>query len=433
MLPAIFEQFVAASPVSVMTRALMEHIYRPERIDQIFEQHAQQQYQQDLLFSTQVDLMSLVVCGIHPSVHAAYRAQADTLSVSVTSLYNKLQGVELGVSQALVRETAGQLHQMIETVKGEQPSPLPGYPVRIVDGNCLAGSDHRLKATRVHAAKVLPGKSLAILDPSSQLVLDVILCEDGHAQERSLFAELFAKIEAQQVWIADRNFCTLNLWFTVAERQAFGVIRQHQTMPYQALSELKPVGTTETGEIFEQPIEISDQGNSLRLRRIVVKLLKPTRDGEMELAILTNLPETIAADEIAQLYRKRWRIETLFQSVTTHFNSEIHTLAYPKAALFSFSLALCAYNLLATIRAALGSVHGVATVQAEVSDFYLVDEVQGTYRGMMIAIPPSSWRLFQDNSQEFLCQLLQYLAAQVNLKKFLKSPRGEKKKRTADS
>ncbi len=50
--------------------------------------------------------MSLVVCGIHPSVHAAYKAKAVERSVSTTSLYNKLSGIELGVSQALVRETA---------------------------------------------------------------------------------------------------------------------------------------------------------------------------------------------------------------------------------------------------------------------------------------------------------------------------------------
>jgi hypothetical protein len=33
------------------------------------------------------------------------RARAEDLSVSTTALYNKLCGVELGVSQALLRET----------------------------------------------------------------------------------------------------------------------------------------------------------------------------------------------------------------------------------------------------------------------------------------------------------------------------------------
>jgi hypothetical protein len=62
-----------------------------------------------------------------------------------------------------------------------------------------------------------------------------------------------------------------------------------------------------------------------------------------------------------------------------NFEGEIKTLAYPQAALLSFSLALVTYNILATIRAALASVHGVETINETLSDFYVVDEIQGTY------------------------------------------------------
>ncbi|NEQ82831.1 MAG: hypothetical protein F6K26_22100 [Moorea sp. SIO2I5] len=67
----------------------------------------------ELLFSSQVDLMSLVVCGIQPSVNAADRAKASELSVSTTALYNKLQGIEPKVSQALIRETVPELIDLI--------------------------------------------------------------------------------------------------------------------------------------------------------------------------------------------------------------------------------------------------------------------------------------------------------------------------------
>jgi hypothetical protein len=49
-------------------------------------------------------------------------------------------------------------------------------------------------------------------------------------------------------------------------------------------------------------------------------------------------------------------VETLFQTVTKNFEGEIQTLGYPKAALFSFGLALVSYNILAVVRRALGSV-----------------------------------------------------------------------------
>lgn len=141
----------------------------------------------------------------------------------------------------------------------------------------------------------------------------------------------------------------------------------------------------------------------------MLKLFQPTRDKEWEIAILTNLPVRAAdAAKIAALYRRRWSLETLFQTVTENFNGEIHTLAYPKAALFSFAMALVAYNILATLRAALGSVHGIGKIETGLSDFYLVDEIQGTYRGMLIAIPSPHWQQFGTLSWVQMAQVLQY-------------------------
>lgn len=430
MLSTVFEQFVEESPISVMARVLMERIFIPERLDNIFEAHATVQYQQDLLFSSQVDLMSLVVCGIHKSVHAAYRAKAIEKIVSTTALYNKLSGIELSVSQALLRETASDLMYLVEAMGGEQPNLLPGYKLKFVDGTCLAATDHRLDAIRAYAAKALPGKAIAILDQTSKLVTDIFLVEDGHAQERAQFDQILSQVKPQELWCGDRNFCTAKFLYTIILKEAFFVIRQHGSLGFTELSELEYLGKTETGKVFEQKIEISYEGEILQLRRVLVKLNVPTRDSEWEIAIFTNLASSDAsAVEVAELYRNRWKIETLFQTVTQNFHGEIHTLAYPKAALFSFSMALVAYNILATLRGALGSVHGVNKIEVGLSDFYLVDEIQGIYRGMMIAIPPPQWEVFGTYSLDQIAELLQRLADGVNLKRFLKATRGKKKKR----
>lgn len=430
MLDATFEQFVQMSPVTVMARGLMERIFAPERMDQIFASHAKVQYQRELLFSSQVDLMSLVVNGVHKSVYAAYKAKALKQAISTTALYNKLNGVEIGVSQAVLRETASELQQLIQNMGGEQPNPCPGYEIRIIDGNCLAGTDHRLDAIRLFAAKALPGKMLVVLDPISKLVVDIFPIEDGHAQERSRFDEVLAVVKPNQIWIGDRNFCTAELLTTIGERSAFFVLRQHGSLGWKEVSELTAKGQTDTGDIFEQFVEICYQGKTLKCRRVVIKLFKPTRDQEQEIAILTNLSPQVADTAcIAQLYRNRWSVETLFQTVTENLNGEIQTLAYPKAALFSLAMAFATYNILATIRAALGSVHGTGKVEAGLSDYYLVDEIQGLYRGMMISIPPSHWQVFEMFSIEEMGSVLQHCAYYVNLKRFLKATRGEKKKR----
>ncbi|NJR76935.1 MAG: transposase [Scytonema sp. CRU_2_7] len=228
-------------------------------------------------------------------------------------------------------------------------------------------------------------------------MVDVIPCEDGHAQERSLFNQVLAQVQPQQVWIADRNFCTAGFLHTIIQQAAFFVIRQHGNLGYTPLQELQSVGLCETGTVFEQQVEIAHEGGTFRCRRIVIKLTRPTRDQEWEMSLFTNLPPTDADGVlVAELYQGRWSVETLFQTVTQNFHSEIETLADPKAALFSYCLALSAYNLLATLKAVLGSVHGVDKIDVGLSDFYLVDDIHSIYRGMMIAIPPVHWQCFED-------------------------------------
>ncbi|MBD2570287.1 transposase [Anabaena lutea] len=139
----------------------------------------------------------------------------------------------------------------IQKMGGEQPNPLPRYQIRIVDGTCLGGTEHRLDAIRLFAANSLLGKAIVVLDPVSKLVIDIILCQDGHAQERSLFNDILSGVQSNDVWIKDRNFCTAKFLWTIANQKAFFTIRQHGSLGYKQVSELKAVGQTDTGSIFE--------------------------------------------------------------------------------------------------------------------------------------------------------------------------------------
>ena len=62
-LPAIFENFVQQSPVTVMMLRILERVMSPEKLDELFERTAQQQYTRELLFSEVVELMMPVVTG----------------------------------------------------------------------------------------------------------------------------------------------------------------------------------------------------------------------------------------------------------------------------------------------------------------------------------------------------------------------------------
>src|ERR1019366_45229 len=208
-------------------------------------------------------------------------------------------------------------------------------------------------------AAPLPGKVLVVLEPETGLATDVFLTPDGHAQERSLLDDVLQIVRERDVWIADRNFCTFKFLFEIAKKLGFFIIRQHGTVKGQLKGRRRFVGEGSTGKVYEQEIQLTRGGETQTFRRISVELQVATRDGDMVLHLLTNLPEKDASGvDVAELYRKRWTIETLFLEVTQTLACEINTLCYPPAALFVFCLALVAANAVAVIKAALRAAHG---------------------------------------------------------------------------
>src|SRR5262249_4487815 len=258
---------------------------------------------------------------------------------------------------------------------------------RILDGNHLSATDRRLVALRDAWDSPLPGKALAVLDQETGLATDVFLTPDGHAQERSLLDEVLAVVGAGDLWIADRNFCTMKFLFGIGRAQAAFVIRQHGQLEGKLVGKRRSIGRTDTGSVYEQSIEVSFQGRRKKLRRISVVLDKPTRDGDTEIHLLTNLRRRQAtAVVVAELYRRRWRVAGRVLVVAQTCQAEPQTLAYPKAALFAFCLALLASNAVALLKAALRAEHGVEAVET-LSVYYAALDIQQAHRGMMIALP----------------------------------------------
>jgi Transposase DDE domain len=430
MLGKVFDRFVEKSPISVMVRGTLERVLGAEQLDAWFARTAQKQYTRTVLFSTVYDILSQVVFRIKPSVRAAYRDHKDQLGASLISLYNKLNGVETHTSAELVRYSAAALRPLIAQLDGQRSPWLPGYRVKILDGNCIEASERRLKVLREVEAGALPGKSLVVYEPADGLVSDVFPCEDGHAQERSLLGLVLETVQAHDLWIQDRNFCTCAFLCELDRRGAGFITRQHEGLPFEVVTTLRSVGRIETGHVAEQRVQVRDaQGGTHLLRRIRVKLDQATRDGDRELYLLTNLPlRTASAKRVARLYRKRWTLETAFQHLEAYFQSEINTLGYPKAALFGFCLALVAYNMLAVVMAALRSVHG-GTIDQELSLYYVANDIAQTYHGMMIAIPEDEWRVFSRMRPAEMVATLRALAQKVRLEAYRKSPRGPKKPR----
>jgi hypothetical protein len=291
-----------------------------------------------------------VVCGSRKAVNAAYQAMAEAIPVSIQAVYDKLQGVEPAVAAALVRYTAREGQAIMAAVeaaalpaplgaaparelaaapsaesvragaamnagvKAGRPAVLPGYTVRILDGDHLAATEHRLKELRTYGGGALPGQALVVYDPDLDVAIHVIPCENGHTQERALLSLREESLATGEVWVMDRNFCVLYWLPRIAAQSAYVVVREQEQTPFKPLAPMKEKGATETGRVAEQPIQvIGPDGQPVVWRRIRVLLHKPTRDGDKQVYIWTNLPAAVTAETVARLYLKRWRIE-IYQS-----------------------------------------------------------------------------------------------------------------------
>lgn len=429
LLESIFEPFVAASPLSVMARGLIEHALAPTDLDRLFDDHAKRQYTRQVTFSSLVELMGLVVCGKQPSLHSAYQADAGAAAASLTAVYNKLHRIEDSVSALLVEQTAARLGPLVEQVGGLRPEAVPGYRMRILDGNHLAATEHRLPETRHESAAPLPGQTLVVLEPARGLITDVVCCRDGHAQERSLLDQVVAKVRERDLWMADRNFCVRQFLLSVAARGGSFVIREHANLHPEVIGKPHRRGRIDGGMVSQQAVRVvGEDGKGILLRRVVLELDEPTRDGETAIALVTNLPAKGAhARVVAKAYRGRWLIEGAFLELSTVLQCEVKALCYPAAALFAFCVAVVAYDLLAVLKAALRGAHGAEKIDEEVSGYYIAGELKRVYEGMMIAIPDERWRVFGAMPAAQFAAFLREAAAGVCLPKYRKHPRGPKK------
>src|SRR3954467_8822584 len=155
-----------------------------------------------------------VASGHRPSPRAAFLRRELAHVASLSAFYRKLNRMELAIPEAVVRRTAARARQLIAAGGGLLPEPVAGYAVRVLDGNILTGTEHRIAPLRTVGSAGLPGMSLAVYEPASGLITELILEEDAHRQERASVDRV--EVESGQLWIMDRNFCVRSLLFRMA-------------------------------------------------------------------------------------------------------------------------------------------------------------------------------------------------------------------------
>lgn len=428
LLEKLVKLFLQQRPYCVLVRATLERMLSPTWLDQVFREHATQQYERELLFSSLVEVMARVVTRIEPSVLSAYRALREKLGVSDEAVYQKLRLVEGAVSEALLRDSLVMAQEVLDQLNACDRSWVSGKRVKILDG--IICKRHSVGLPNCERCGMRHCRvALVVWDQPSRLVENVFLTEHGLASERSLLSVVLETVAAGDVWIADRNFCTLGFLLGLAARKARFVIRQHGQLQGIPQGERRSAGQTAHDEpLWEQDVTIAHDGESRTIRRITVELKTPTRDGDRVLHIFSNLtPREASAAKVAELYGRRWTIEVVFLELQTALRCEVKTLGYPRAALFAFCVALVLQNAFSLLHGSLRCVHGSQRVDEEVSGVLLSQELQKTYEGMLVQIPADRWQELSRLTTRKFATLLKRWVATMDLSRYRKTPRGPKK------
>ena len=210
-----FRPFVEGAPCAVVARLAMEYLMDDTALRTLFAENACGQYEREITLTNLVNVMMDVACGGRPSPRAAYLARKEEIAASLSAFYAKLSRTELAISEAIVEHTGKQAGLLIRAMGGLQEEPVPGFATYVLDGNMLAGTEHRLKPLRQTRAAALPGKSLALYEYATGLVTKTVLWEDAHSQERAILPNL--EIPKGTHLIADRNFCVTSFLLRLAK------------------------------------------------------------------------------------------------------------------------------------------------------------------------------------------------------------------------
>jgi hypothetical protein len=426
------ETAIEVSPLTVLVRGVLEWACPHSFFEELFDRECRpRQWNRKLAISSLAWLMLAVVAGVRRSVFAAFQAdqasEAPTITATAAALYAKYGRIDPRFTTAVVRESGRRMQALLTAAGVKAPFGWEGYRVTILDGTDLGGTEHRLKPLRRIKAAGLPGRYVVAYDLATGLVTDAVASEDAYTSERELVRAILLAAVLNQLFVADRHFCTTEILFGIMDRAAFFVIRQHPSLRWRPLAEATVVGRVATGEVREQPIEVedTDSGARRRMRRIILVLDTPTDEGDTEIVLLSNL-KAISPLRICELYRDRWTIERHFALVKTVLRGEIEGLGRPRAALFVMGMALVAGNALGVVKQALRVTHGEGEL-VKLSGYYLADEVAGNYRAVDVLVAEAEWSALAREPAEGFWSWCQAVGARVRTRGLHKHPRGPKK------
>jgi len=423
----VLERFVLEKPLCVMTRCILGHLMTSD-LNDVFANCRSRQYEGGKIkFSALAVSVADVALSFCENFNQAYTKHRKEIAASAVAYYGKLNRVEPAISEGTIDFAYRKASELLHEIGSPEEPALKGYKCSALDGNHLQKTEKRIGVLRGLSAAALPGTVVAKFNLDKQLFERAYLLEDAHAQESTVLDRVVADLLDKELLIADRHFCIVKFMLAVAAKYSCFVIRQHGRLKGELLGKRRKIGRISTGMVFEQKMKISDGVDELIVRRITVELDAPTRDGDMQIHLLSNVPfKHASACRLARLYHDRWEIENAFHVLTMTLTCEVKSIGHPRAALFLFCMAMLAYNCRQVLFGAMRMVHNSSDVDA-MSHHSVALAIVNPMDGMVTAIPENEWDELVPCTASGCAAFLRRVARHVDVRSHRKSTRGPKK------
>jgi hypothetical protein len=320
------------------------------------------------------------------------------------AFYGKLRRMPVPLSEAFLLQATSRLRPwMPKSRAGELPPSCNAFRVLVFDGKTFKKAAKRLKPVRGRAGRALGGRALVALELSTGLLVGMAADPDAHVNEAKLVPRLLPMLREHvpgtHLYVADRGFGDLAQFKRCTDEGHHCVLRLHKKSVFTP-DATQPVrtGVDDRGRAWKDEIGVlsSSREGSRPARRITLE-----RSGDEPLAIVTDLLDTdrFPANDLLELYRKRWNIESVFQKISDVFHLTHLIGSSPKAVIFQAAFCMVMYNLLQVLQAIVADTQN--RKPSSISTYHLFKDLHKQLNGLFLFVTPTQLiEVFQTRAQE---------------------------------
>jgi hypothetical protein len=349
-------------PLGEAVLRLFDFVCEEEFLQGVFDRHRGRSYEDVITFPLFVQLIADALLEHDGSGRRSFlRAEKDgDLETTIRAAYGKLSRTPLPLSIGLLSEGTARLNEIFpQSVAGQEvPDSLQEMEVIVYDGKKIKHVVKRLKVLQKVKGHVLGGKLVVAQSLSTGMALAMGASADGEMADQPLVPDVVQEVRrvaiGPRLHMGDRAFCDLNqpALFTQDEGDHFLVrwnrkVKFHRDPEWETLT-----GTDRHGRTYREDWGWIGNENDPRRRRVRrIWLERPGK--EEDVILLTDLddPEAFPADDLLEVYLRRWGIERMFQQVTEVFHLATLIGSTPEATVFQASFCFLLYNMVQVMRA----------------------------------------------------------------------------------